>query len=88
MTELERDSCFREIAQGTESIKRIFERRHPQEDEEVETPHFPTIKKARRVFSTSNVPIVERHTTLVKTIKGMLMFCTSSTLWFIQGVFK
>lgn len=90
MTDVERDDCYKEIARNTESLKKLFEkhRLHEALDEKENEPRFPAIRKAKRVFSTSNVPEIERHTTLCKTVKTVLMLFISTILFSFQGIFR
>ena len=87
MTDVERDDCYKEIAKGTESIRKLLEKRQ-NSDDSAELTHFPAIRKAKRVFSTSNVPEIERHTTLCKAIKTVFLFFVSTILFSFQGVFR
>lgn len=91
MTELERDDCYREIAEDTGSIRKLLEKRHNPDNPEgqEELFRFPTIRKAKRVFSVSNVPDVERqHSTFCKTVKTVLLLFVSTVLLAFQGVFR
>lgn len=83
MTEFERESFYRDMLQDTDSMKKIYEK-----EKDISLVKGIKIRKAKRVFASSNVPVEERHSTLSDGVRALALLLTSSTLLFLQGTFR